>query len=348
MVWFYLLSGLFLGWSLGANDAANIFGTAVGTKMVRFKIAALIASLFVIIGAVFSGSGTTETLEKLGAVNAIAGSFTVAFAAALSIIWMTKTKLPVSTSQAIVGGIIGWNLFTGSVTDYNILTTIVSSWVFSVILSAIFAIILLKLFTFILTRTRLHLLEQDILIRFALVIIGAFGAFSLGANNIANVMGVFVSAFPFESIQITDLIAFSGTQQLFLLGSLAISAGIYTYSKRVMSTVGQDLYKLTPISALVVVLAVSLVLFIFASKDLANGMMSMGFPSFPLVPISSSQAIIGAIIGIGIAKGGKGINYHFLVKIALGWITCPIVSCLLTFILLFFMQNVFELQVVKP
>lgn len=348
MVWFYLLSGLFLGWSLGANDAANIFGTAVGTKMVRFSIAALIASLFVIIGAVFSGSGATETLEKLGAVNAIAGSFTVAFAAALSIIWMTKIKLPVSTSQAIVGGIIGWNLFTGSVTDYNILTTIVSSWVFSVILSAIFAIILLKLFTIILTRTRIHLLEQDILIRSALIIIGAFGAFSLGANNIANVMGVFVSASPFESIQITDLITFSGTEQLFLLGSLAISAGIYTYSKRVMSTVGQDLYKLTPISALVVVLTVSLVLFIFASKSLANGMNSIGFPSFPLVPISSSQAIIGAIIGIGIAKGGKGINYHILVKIAFGWITCPILTCLLTFILLFFMQNVFELQVVKP
>ena len=30
----FLLGGLFLGWSLGANDAANVFGTAVGTRMV--------------------------------------------------------------------------------------------------------------------------------------------------------------------------------------------------------------------------------------------------------------------------------------------------------------------------
>lgn len=49
----FLSSGLFLGWSLGANDAANIFGTAVGTKMVRFRTAAVIASVFVMLGAVF-------------------------------------------------------------------------------------------------------------------------------------------------------------------------------------------------------------------------------------------------------------------------------------------------------
>ena len=45
---FYLSSGLFLGWSLGANDAANVFGTAVGYKMVRFKVAAVICSVALI------------------------------------------------------------------------------------------------------------------------------------------------------------------------------------------------------------------------------------------------------------------------------------------------------------
>lgn len=69
----FLSSGLFLGWSLGANDAANIFGTAVGTKMVRFRTAAVIASVFVMLGAVFSGGGASTTLVELGAVNAIAG-----------------------------------------------------------------------------------------------------------------------------------------------------------------------------------------------------------------------------------------------------------------------------------
>ena len=60
----FLFGGLFLGWSLGANDAANVFGTAVGTRMVNFKTAAIICSIFVILGAVISGAGTTETIHS--------------------------------------------------------------------------------------------------------------------------------------------------------------------------------------------------------------------------------------------------------------------------------------------
>ena len=49
----FLSSGLFLGWSLGANDAANVFGTAVGTRRVKFSTAAFVCSGFIILGAVF-------------------------------------------------------------------------------------------------------------------------------------------------------------------------------------------------------------------------------------------------------------------------------------------------------
>ena len=116
----YLSSGLFLGWSLGANDAANIFGTAVGTKMLRFKTAAFIASLFVILGAVYTGAGASRTLGELGNVNTLAGAFMTALAAAISIYWMVKAGILVSTSQAIVGAIIGWNFYSGKETDHKL------------------------------------------------------------------------------------------------------------------------------------------------------------------------------------------------------------------------------------
>ena len=142
MILFFLSSGLFLGWSLGANDAANVFGSAVGSKMVSFRKAVIVLSVFVVLGAVIQGDGASHTLSKLGAVNAIAGSFTVALAAAVTVLFMTRYKLPVSTSQAIVGAIIGWNLYSGNPTDYNSLTKIVATWVLCPILGAVFAILL--------------------------------------------------------------------------------------------------------------------------------------------------------------------------------------------------------------
>ena len=114
---FFLTSGLFLGWALGANDAANVFGTAVGTRMIRFATAAIICSIFVILGAVFSGAGAASTLGELGAINTLPGAFMAAFSAALAVYLMTTVGVPVSTTQAIVGAIIGWNFFSQRVTE---------------------------------------------------------------------------------------------------------------------------------------------------------------------------------------------------------------------------------------
>lgn len=125
----FLSSGLFLGWSLGANDAANIFGSAVGSKMIKFSVAVFIASIFVILGSFIQGSGASNTLGELGSVNAIGGAFTVALCAGLTVFWMTKLQLPVSSSQGVIGAIIGWNFYSGNPTDMSVLGKIVGAWV---------------------------------------------------------------------------------------------------------------------------------------------------------------------------------------------------------------------------
>ncbi|MDZ4164174.1 MAG: inorganic phosphate transporter, partial [Smithellaceae bacterium] len=140
----------------------------------------------------------------------------------------------------------------------------------------------------------------------------------------------------------------TGTQKLFFLGALSIEAGVFTYAKRVINTVGNDIYKLTPVTALIVVLAQALVLFLFSSQEIERWLIVQGLPSFPLVPVSSSQAVVGAIIGVGIAKaGGRGINFRILGKIALGWVVTPLISILLCLLSLFFVQNVFQQPVVQ-
>ncbi|MBP1655937.1 MAG: inorganic phosphate transporter, PiT family [Bacteroidetes bacterium] len=347
IIWLFISTGVFLGWSLGANHAVNVFGTAVASRMVRFRTAAVLSGIFVVLGAVLSGEGTTRTLNTLGAVNAIAGCFTVALAVGLTVAWMTKLTLPVSTSQAVVGGIIGWNLFTGSPTDTSSLSKIVSTWVIGPVLAAFFAFALFWLATGFLKNARMHILHVDAWTRVGLIIGGALAAYMLGANNIANVMGMFVSASPLADFSFLNMPSVSGTQQLFLIGGLAIAVGMYTYGERVMDTVGRDLYKVTPLAGLVVVLAETLVLFLVTSEWLEGVLAGAGLPTIPLVPLSSTQVVIGAVIGVGLAKGGRGINYRVLLRIAWGWVIAPVIAGITAFILLFFVQNVFEQQVVR-
>jgi phosphate/sulfate permease len=344
MILFFLTSGLFLGWSLGANDASHIFGSAVGSKMVTFRKAAIVASVFFILGAVIQGSGTSHTLSKLGAVDAIGGSFTLALAAAITIYMMTKFALPISTTQAIVGAIIGWNFFTGNHTDSATLGKIVISWIAGPLIGAAFAVLLYIAVKKFKNSAKIHLIRFESYIKTGLIVVGAFGAYSLGANNIANVMGVFVPAFHLKDLDLW-IFTLNSSQQLLLLGGLAVAVGIITYSWKVMETIGNNILELSSEAALVVVLAQSLVLFIFSSTGLSNLSVRIGLPPIPMVPVSSSQVIVGCILGIGLYKGARNINFKVLGEIGLGWIISPVASGLLTFFLLFFMKNIFGLNV---
>lgn len=339
---------MFLGWSLGANDASNVFGTAVGSRMLRFRTAAIICCIFVVLGAVISGAGASHTLGKLGAVNAVAGAFVVAFSAAMSVYLMTLARYPVSTSQAIVGAIIGWNLFTGSPTDSNALSKIVITWVACPVLSGIIAVVSYKVLCLFILKRKIHMFKLDEMTRYGLVLMGAFGAFALGANNIANVVGVFLPVSPFTEIELFGGFCVSPAQQLFFLGSLAIAVGVVTYSRRVMDTVGSGIFKLSPVMALVAVWAHSVVLFLFASQQLEQLLLDLGLPTLPLVPVSSSQAIVGAVVGMGLLKGRHNIRWRTVGGIAGSWITTPIFACLISFICLFILQNVFQQTVYLP
>jgi inorganic phosphate transporter, PiT family len=344
MILFFLTSGLFLGWSLGANDASHIFGSAVGSKMVSFRKAAIIASVFFILGAVIQGSGTSHTLDKLGSVNALGGSFTLALASAITIYMMTKFALPISTTQAIVGAIIGWNFFTGNHTDSKTLEKIISAWIAGPVIGAAFAVLLYIIVKKFKKSAKIHLIRFESYIKTGLIVVGAFGAYSLGANNIANVMGVFVPAFHLNDLNLW-IFTLSSSQQLFLIGGLACATGILTYSWKVMNTIGNNILELSSEAALVVVLAQALVLFIFSSTGLSNLIVRTGLPPIPMVPVSSSQVIVGCILGIGLYKGARNINFKVLGEIAIGWVITPLASGLLTFFLLFFMKNIFGINV---
>jgi PiT family inorganic phosphate transporter len=101
-----LLSGVFFGWSLGANDSANIFGTGVATGTVRYRTAITLTALFVVVGAMAEGRKCMTTLDALSRLSAM-GAFFCALAAGLTIAALTVLAIPASASQAVVGAVVG-------------------------------------------------------------------------------------------------------------------------------------------------------------------------------------------------------------------------------------------------
>jgi len=93
----------------------------------------------------------------------------------------------------------------------------------------------------------------------------------------------------------------------------------------------------------------SLFLFIFSSTRLQAFVVDYGLPPIPLIPVSSSQAVIGAVLGIAVVHGrGKAlrqVRWGVLAKIASGWVSTPLVAALISYLMLFVMQNLFQEEV---
>ena len=77
-------------------------------------------------------------------------------------------------------------------------------------------------------------------------------------------------------------------------------------------------------------------------------LMHIGLPPLPLVPVSSSQAVVGGVCGVALVRGMKGlrqIQWSVLRNIGIGWVLTPTITALVCYIALFIVQNVFELPV---
>ena len=308
--WAWLSGGAFLGWSLGANDASNVFGTAVASRAIRFRTAAFYLCVFVVLGAFLQGNEGIHTLKSLSTGDTIQAAFTTVFTAALTVAAMTVLKLPVSTSQAVVGSIIGISLALGHAPNWSALPKIVICWIGTplgaMIISILFYWSIGRLWDWLTGRVGLE--HLDTALTWGMIIAGSYGAYALGANNIANVVGVFAPFAPFNTLSV---------QWLGAIGAAAVCVGVVTYSKRVMYTVGSGLVPLEPFTAFIAVLAEAVTVHIYAMVG---------------VPVSTSQAIVGAVLGIGIIKGMQSVNTRVLINIVIGWLSTPLVAGVVAFL----------------
>ncbi len=306
----YQISGsVVLGWALGSNDAANVFGTAVASRMVRYSTAVILAGLFIIIGAVVQGSGGIHTIGGLTEQTALSAMI-VTMVAGLTVLLMTALKLPVSSNQAVVGVVLGMGLrLNPEQVQWGTLVKVLACWIGTPIGAAIIAAILYTTLGRALDNARMNLVTRSILLKSALLISGSYGAYALGANSAGNVTGAFYQ---------TDLFAGWDNRELALtlIGGASIALGVLTFSRNVMFTVGSRLVQLGAFSAMIAVLSEAIIVHIYA---------------FIGVPVSTSQAIVGAVLGIGLIKSVRTIRRSVLYHIVLGWIATPLIGGLICY-----------------
>lgn len=295
-------AGIFLGWALGANDAANVFGTAVGARIISFWHAAWLCAAGVVLGAVLQGAEGIETLSGI-TQQTIDTAVVVSVAAALTVTFMTVQGLPISTSQAVVGAILGIGLATGN-TEWAPLLKVVACWLGTPIGAMLIAIAAYKITSWLSRRIPVSMFTRDKLLWIGLLCTGVYGSYALGANNVTNTTGIFSGLLPGVS-----------DSMLALIGGLAIAGGVLTFSRRVMIQLGSGVMRMDAFTGFIAVFSMSLTVHVFA---------------FIGAPVSTSQGIVGAILGIGAVRGAQILHFNALREIATGWLMSPIIALVLS------------------
>jgi len=294
-------AGVYVGWNIGANDTANCIGTTVGCGLITFRNAVILVAVFSILGAVLQGEhvmktiGTgivsTELNYRAILVSMLCSGFFVTLA--------TFFRIPVSTSQAIVGGVIGIGLAVGAEINYSKVITIAGSWVLCPILVMVLSYLLSHVMGYILRRLQYGALLVQNAIGWLAIFSACYVAYSMGANNAGNAVG------PIANLGIMP------TKMLLLIGGISIAIGAATYGRKVAETVGKGITPLDIPGAFVAQISSAFGMHLFSMLG---------------IPVSTSSAIVGAVVGVGLVKGASAIQRKTILTILLGWVFTPLLA----------------------
>jgi PiT family inorganic phosphate transporter len=301
-------AGAYVGWNIGANDTANCVGTSVGCGLLSFKNAVLLVSAFAILGAMLQGQYVMETIGK-GIVKTDLNYTAVCVALICSGFFVTLAtffRIPTSTSQAIVGGVIGIGLAVGAEVDFSKFLVIAESWIICPVLVMTLAYGFMHLVIQILRRFETSSVLFQQAFGWLAIVSSCYVAYSMGANNAGNAVG------PIANLGIIH------PNLLLLIGGLSIAAGAATYGKKVADTVGKGITPLDIPGAFVAQISSAFGMHLFSMLG---------------IPVSTSSAIVGAVVGVGLVKGMRAISKRAIFTILIGWVLTPALAATSSFVL---------------
>ncbi|MCS7098369.1 MAG: inorganic phosphate transporter [Candidatus Methanomethyliaceae archaeon] len=324
----FLVMGLMLSFimamNIGGNDAANPTSVAVGSGTVSLRKALLLFAIFTILGAVLQGHMVMKTIGR-GVVSEIdiLGAFIIVLSANIWIFFATMRGMAISTTHSIVSAVIGYGLLKYGISgiNFNVIFTILISWITSPLCSFSLSMILFYLLKSIIKDSFEKFFK--IMIIFAL----AFSAYSFGANDVANASGVYITI----ASKLGNMPDMNAMFILSLFSSLGIIMGGVIFGHRVIRTLAFRITRFDITSALAAGLANALVVYLFTVIPY----MIFGYG----MPISTSYAAVGAILGAGAAR--KSINKIITLKLFSYWIFTVPFNIILSMTLLWIFSVLF-------
>ena len=396
-LWIAGALALYMAWAIGANDVANAMGTSVGSGALTVWGAILVAAIFEFAGAFFAGGHVTDTVRKgmldvslVDRDQLIYGMLGSLAAAGTLLVGATRFGLPVSTTHAIVGAIVGFGVVSvgPEVVNWGKIGQIVLSWLTSPLIAGVFAFVIFQItrakvldtkdpvaqirklgpiFFFLVffiiglvtlfkglkpLKLNLELTEAlmgSILLGFIGAGVGVFFirrvelgqedpkhrfsrvekifvvlqiltacaiAFAHGSNDVANAIGPLAAIS--SAISGADLGGKASVSPWMLaIGGIGIVFGLATWGYRVMETVGKRITELTPSRGFAAQLAAATTI-VVASR--------LG------IPVSTTHTLVGAVLGVGLARGISALDMRVVGKIIASWVaTLPIAAGLSMF-----------------
>lgn len=288
------LPAIFLGWTLGYNNMSAIFGPPVVAGIVKYRTATILAAVFIILGTLIQGRAVLGTVNSLSSTSGPIIAVSASLGTALIVLVLSQFSLPISITQGIAGAMIGVAA-ANHTANWAVFGKVLIMWAIAPFGAIAIAYATHRLVSIFYNRIK-SIKARGTFVRILSLSIGIYTAYSFGANNVGNITGPFTGK------------GMLSVEQSLGVGAFAMALGVILSSKKVIHTVGNGITALQPFDAAMALFSESTTLLIFAIIG---------------VPISSVQAIVGAVIGVGLVKGTKMINGKTLIKVISGWAITP-------------------------
>lgn len=301
-----ILAWIYDFWN-GANDCANSIATTLSTRALSFRKAVILAAFFNVLGA-FITTEVAKTIGKGIVSSEVISQPLLIFALIGAIIWValsTKFGIPISVTHSLVGGLIGAVIVATGISALigGGLLKVLIGMILAPIIGFLFAILLILGFSWLIKICFSKLPPFRISQFFRLGQIFSASAVSLahGMNDTQNAMGI-----------ITISLLTGGFLNEFkvpfwvILGSgIFMALGTFYGGQAVIRTLGRKIYKVQPIHGF--------------SAETSSAVIVI-LQSLAGIPLSTTQVISSAVMGVGAIERRAGVNWRKVIEIFFTWI----------------------------